>query len=169
MSRQSVKRFGGRDMLQHIDLARVLFGGMIHPPGRALVRYYCNPPLAPDFAQKLKCQLYRADETFRIEPPFDFRPGKASFDKGGTKTPASRDVIFGPPRSRQVRLRMVPALVLFSIRQLSSIFPFGVESAPYFSAFVASSLKINPKGTAYSAGRLTSGPEITRRSPSSAM
>jgi hypothetical protein len=23
-----VKRFGGRDMLQHIDLARVLFGGM---------------------------------------------------------------------------------------------------------------------------------------------
>jgi len=29
MSRQSVKRFGGKDMLQHIDLARVLFGGMI--------------------------------------------------------------------------------------------------------------------------------------------
>ena len=29
MSRQSVKRFGGKDMLQHINLARILFGGMI--------------------------------------------------------------------------------------------------------------------------------------------
>jgi hypothetical protein len=29
MSRQSVKRFGGRDMLQHIDQVLVLFGGMI--------------------------------------------------------------------------------------------------------------------------------------------
>ena len=26
MSRQSAKRFGGRDMLQHIDLARFFFG-----------------------------------------------------------------------------------------------------------------------------------------------
>ena len=37
MSRQSVKRFGGRDMLQHIDLARVLFGGMI--PSRRDARF----------------------------------------------------------------------------------------------------------------------------------
>ena len=29
MSRQSAKRFGDKDMLQHIDLTRVLFGGMI--------------------------------------------------------------------------------------------------------------------------------------------
>jgi hypothetical protein len=31
MSRQSAKRFGDKDMLQHIDLARVFFGGMISP------------------------------------------------------------------------------------------------------------------------------------------
>jgi hypothetical protein len=29
MSRQSVKRFGGKDMLQHICLARILFGEMM--------------------------------------------------------------------------------------------------------------------------------------------
>jgi hypothetical protein len=29
MSRQSAKRFGDKDMLQHIDLARFLFGEMM--------------------------------------------------------------------------------------------------------------------------------------------
>jgi hypothetical protein len=31
MSRQSVKRFGGKDMLKHIELARFLFGKVIPP------------------------------------------------------------------------------------------------------------------------------------------
>jgi hypothetical protein len=31
MSRQSAKRFGDKDMLQHIDLARFLFGKVIPP------------------------------------------------------------------------------------------------------------------------------------------
>ena len=36
MSRQSVKRFGGRDMLQHIDLEQFLFGEMIPSRREAL-------------------------------------------------------------------------------------------------------------------------------------
>jgi len=50
----------------------------------------------------------------------------------------------GPPRFTPGEAEIEPALAWFSIRQLNSIFPFAVESAPYFSALVASSLKINP-------------------------